>query len=140
MRSPPSHLASPENVMLTLTCPRCSRALQIDEASADQATCPDCGQIVPLSGRATTVLDADSPNASPCAVHSEQAGVGASGLEYADSIVSTSEQDTIAIAPRNKRDETTTELLEFLAPPRQPGDLGWLGPYRVFKILGAGGM
>src|SRR5207249_1623295 len=27
-----------------------------------------------------------------------------------------------------------------LAPPKAPGELGWLGPYRVIKVLGEGGM
>lgn len=31
-------------------------------------------------------------------------------------------------------------LLAALAPPREPGELGWLGPFRVLDILGAGGM
>jgi serine/threonine protein kinase len=31
-------------------------------------------------------------------------------------------------------------LLAALAPPRKPGELGWLGPYRVLEVLGAGGM
>jgi serine/threonine protein kinase len=32
------------------------------------------------------------------------------------------------------------EPLDFLAPPQEPGELGRLGPYRVLKLLGAGGM
>jgi serine/threonine protein kinase len=36
--------------------------------------------------------------------------------------------------------ETPPELYAFLAPPRQPGEIGWLGPYRVLKVLGIGGM
>ena len=32
------------------------------------------------------------------------------------------------------------ERLNFLAPPQGPGELGRLGPYRVRKVLGAGGM
>ncbi len=28
----------------------------------------------------------------------------------------------------------------LLAPPRAPGELGWLGPYRVEQLLGSGGM
>jgi len=28
----------------------------------------------------------------------------------------------------------------FLEPPRQPDELGWLGPYRILKVLGQGGM
>src|SRR5262245_46472146 len=29
---------------------------------------------------------------------------------------------------------------DFLDPPRGPGELGWLGPYRVREVLGSGGM
>jgi hypothetical protein len=32
------------------------------------------------------------------------------------------------------------ELLSFLAPAQRPDELGRLGPYRVFKVLGTGGM
>src|SRR5204863_2065999 len=30
--------------------------------------------------------------------------------------------------------------LSFLAPPREPGELGRLGDYRILKVLGQGGM
>ncbi len=30
--------------------------------------------------------------------------------------------------------------LDFLAPPLEPGEIGRLGPYRILKLLGAGGM
>ncbi len=33
-----------------------------------------------------------------------------------------------------------TDRLDFLAPPRGPGELGWLGDYRVLRVLGKGGM
>jgi serine/threonine protein kinase len=36
--------------------------------------------------------------------------------------------------------EAACELYDFLAPPERPDELGWLGPYRVLKVLGAGGM
>ncbi len=36
--------------------------------------------------------------------------------------------------------ESTQEIYEFLAPPEAPGEIGRLGPYRVLKLLGAGGM
>jgi serine/threonine protein kinase len=36
--------------------------------------------------------------------------------------------------------EGTQEVYDFLAPPRGPGEIGWLGPYRVLKVLGVGGM
>jgi serine phosphatase RsbU (regulator of sigma subunit) len=28
----------------------------------------------------------------------------------------------------------------FLAPPRGPDEIGWLGPYRILRVLGVGGM
>ena len=36
--------------------------------------------------------------------------------------------------------DTDKELYDFLAPPQAPDELGRLGPYRVLKVLGAGGM
>jgi serine/threonine protein kinase len=35
---------------------------------------------------------------------------------------------------------STPEDWDFLAPPRGPGEIGWLGSYRVLKVLGTGGM
>jgi serine/threonine protein kinase/ABC-type branched-subunit amino acid transport system substrate-binding protein len=35
---------------------------------------------------------------------------------------------------------TSLPELSFLSPPRQPGELGWLGPYRILKLIGSGGM
>jgi hypothetical protein len=36
--------------------------------------------------------------------------------------------------------DATQELYDFLAPPQAPDELGRLGPYRVLRVLGAGGM
>src|SRR5207248_8404926 len=36
--------------------------------------------------------------------------------------------------------EARADSYDFLAPPRHPGELGWLGPYRVLRVLGSGGM
>jgi WD40 repeat protein len=33
-----------------------------------------------------------------------------------------------------------TEIFDLLAPPQAPGELGRLGPHRIVKVLGAGGM
>ncbi len=43
-------------------------------------------------------------------------------------------------APTGAASDLDAELGPVLAPPREPGELGWLGPYRVLEILGAGGM
>jgi Protein kinase domain len=42
--------------------------------------------------------------------------------------------------PRPPLDPESSELIEALAPPRGPGEVGWLGPYRVLEVLGSGGM
>jgi tRNA A-37 threonylcarbamoyl transferase component Bud32 len=36
--------------------------------------------------------------------------------------------------------EPTVDPCEFLAPPSEPDELGRLGPYRVLRVLGSGGM
>jgi serine/threonine protein kinase len=36
--------------------------------------------------------------------------------------------------------KTAPPSLDFLAPPQKPGELGRLGPYRILKVLGQGGM
>src|SRR5262249_56937837 len=36
--------------------------------------------------------------------------------------------------------ERPGEWLDFLAPPREPGELGWLARYRVVRLIGSGGM
>jgi hypothetical protein len=45
-----------------------------------------------------------------------------------------------ASSPRDTLGEAAVERLDFLAPPQGPDELGRLGPYRVLKVLGRGGM
>lgn len=41
---------------------------------------------------------------------------------------------------RAAREQAEPESYPFLSPPLEPGELGWLGPYKVRKRLGMGGM
>ncbi len=43
-----------------------------------------------------------------------------------------------AMVVRNKA--TGVERFDFLAPPRAPGEYGWLAHYRILSLLGEGGM
>ncbi len=36
--------------------------------------------------------------------------------------------------------DATEECFEFLRPPEATGEIGWIGPYRVLKLIGKGGM
>jgi serine/threonine protein kinase/WD40 repeat protein len=42
--------------------------------------------------------------------------------------------------PAPPREPAAAERYDFLAPPKLPDELGRLGPFRVLKVLGAGGM
>jgi serine/threonine protein kinase len=54
--------------------------------------------------------------------------------------VSYAEQETTSIAATDGTPSDATEILALLAPPRQAGELGWLGNYCVLGKLGEGGM
>lgn len=41
---------------------------------------------------------------------------------------------------RGSSSSLSIDLTQLLAPPKQADEIGRLGPYRVFKVLGAGGM
>lgn len=63
----------------------------------------------------------------------------AAGRTHEDSSLASlrSEAETKLKEPVRK---TVEEVKSFLAPPHGPDELGRLGPYRVLKVLGAGGM
>ena len=44
------------------------------------------------------------------------------------------------LRPRTVTQTVVSEVRGFLAPPRTVGELGWLGPYRILRELGSGGM
>jgi serine/threonine protein kinase len=54
------------------------------------------------------------------------------------------EPDSVAGTPLLQNETLTVEpapdFADLLGPPRGPGELGCLGPYRVIKVLGTGGM
>jgi serine/threonine protein kinase len=44
------------------------------------------------------------------------------------------------IPTRGDEGEADRSLTSFLSPARGPGEIGWLGPYRILSVVGAGGM
>lgn len=101
--------------MAVLTCPGCKASLKFQGSAPPGAVarCPGCKGVVPLPSH-------------------------------------TSGEATATYQPRNSPDATSLEphkpghragpVLDFLAPPQAPGELGRLGAYRVTGRLGHGGM
>jgi hypothetical protein len=58
----------------------------------------------------------------------------------AESCTDASMRAGASVAPRAASNRMNPELYSFLAPPQSPDELGWLGPYRIVEVLGAGGM
>ncbi|HYT91301.1 MAG TPA: protein kinase [Gemmataceae bacterium] len=47
---------------------------------------------------------------------------------------------TPAVVSGETDPETTQLFRDVLAPPQAPGELGWIGAYRILEVLGTGGM
>src|SRR3954467_3586378 len=77
--------------------------------------CPHCHKTVPWS---------DSPSGPPTCPLCHCPLTDPAGTRFTGGA---------AVPPR-------TAGLEFLAPARAQGELGWLGKYRVRRVLGQGGM
>ena len=114
--------------MIAFSCSSCSRQLKVKEEYAGRkAKCPHCGNpvLVPAPVRTTGSVWPPSPDAlavpPPPAIH----------------VTGASDSDTNGPEPGA---EVTPEDYAFLTPAKGPGELGWLGPYRVLQVLGAGGM
>jgi len=117
--------------MIAFACPQCARPIQADDSQAGkETTCPHCGR-----GAAVP-----SP-APPDAAKTEAAG----GAPARPSLLSgmtehwTSGGDSGVFNSISPSGEIPVET-GILAPAREPDEIGRLGPYRVLKILGAGGM
>lgn len=108
--------------MIPFACPHCRTThLVNDEWSGTTQRCPTCGKESPV---ALSAVAAESPTPQD---------VAATGAFDTPAV----EPTTDHVATPTDRDEA---LFDFLAPARDPSELGWLGPYRVLKVLGAGGM
>ncbi len=140
--------------MIAFSCSHCGKALRVKEGlTGNSVRCPHCNDMVPVPRGAapgpvhglTTALPgveapgplgpglatapgrmADAPTLPPRGPES----IGGAGT------------DTLSAASAldRERNNGEREWTAFLAPPQGPGEIGRLGPYRVLKVLGAGGM
>lgn len=113
--------------MIAFACPHCGASLRVDESLAGRAgACPSCKGVV----------QAPAPGSS--------SGSGTTGAAARASGQPTlhpraAAEDTPAALPDSLQLAPSPDY-PFLAPPQEPDELGRLGPYRVLKVLGAGGM
>jgi ribosomal protein S27E len=115
--------------MIAIRCPHCGQPLQVkDEFAGKNVKCPNCSRVMatPPPGAAPFAQPQSEaptwPPPSPPAPAGEQSQGG-----------------TVAYQSRSENGAGTAPV-NLLAPPQAPGELGRLGPYRVLKVLGHGGM
>jgi serine/threonine protein kinase len=122
--------------MVSFVCSHCGRKIQIPKDQIGQKVKCSCGQMVTVSiGTNTPAAVQSSGESPPAAAGEETMALPAHGEPERGTASEFETRDT-----GGARVEPAKELYDFLAPPQAPGEMGWLGPYRVFKILGSGGM
>src|SRR5262245_33264902 len=101
--------------MLEFNCPRCNQRLRVADSVAGRLVkCPLCA----------TLLDA--PHMADSSLGDEK----------------TQPPSAVASLPQVPAPPSTLDpdIARLLARPEQPDEIGRLGPYRVRKLLGIGGM
>jgi serine/threonine protein kinase len=130
----PAAEAGRARAWIRFPCPHCARELKCKpELAGKKVKCPGCGQAAPVPALAPAATEPESPGEI-----SEQ-----------KTLLQVKGRDRTPPGPRGRPEpeKTTAEaegedkkLWDFLAPSEQPDEIGRLGPYRVLKMLGAGGM
>jgi WD40 repeat protein len=107
--------------MIAFTCVHCGKSLKVKQSLAGKkGPCPQCKSMVQIPAEPDR-----NPTEMPTVAPGSSAGED-------------SKYETTISGGADSR--PGSELTEFLAPPQAPDELGRLGPYRVLKVLGAGGM
>ena len=128
--------------MIAMQCPNCGHAVEVhDSQRGKDALCPQCGGIIKAddSGRHARTGALSEPT-------------------HGDKLDSPTAADPVAFSafeqkrpqPPHRQDPppvftpgqpaSAAEKFAFLRPPQGPNELGWLGHYRVERLLGRGGM
>jgi eukaryotic-like serine/threonine-protein kinase len=133
--------------MIAFPCPGCGRQLQVQEELAGQKVpCPACAKPVAVpaaSEEPARVLPGSAFPPTPgarAAGDEKQTLPQHSPAEASTAASASSSGGQTPADPNPSGSIAMGELTAFLAPPRQPDEIGRLGLYRVLKVLGWGGM
>jgi WD40 repeat protein/serine/threonine protein kinase len=109
-------------------------ALRVDDtlleavrAQAGATRAPDDHTVSEVIARLKELQATDAPTLAPAPANRPDSAPLVSSL-------------TLSSAADSAAASTEGSLQALLEPARGPGELGWLGPYRVLRLLGAGGM
>ncbi len=142
--------------MFPFVCPNCHQQLDIQKSISE---CPHCGRALSSHAQATEAIEMNAHTPAPGQItFAARAGsappksnsgtrvVGGKPTAVASSIPKSPQEinfeKTLSWSSDDEPStmEDSAELTAFLAPPQMSDELGRLGPYRILKVLGQGGM
>jgi WD40 repeat protein len=124
--------------MVASFCPRCGKKLQVpDDLAGKRVKCPLCREVFPFPAR-----PAPQDELTPTSPGPMVAGLASAPPDELSLCEAETEHgiDPGAASSSGSSAKPGPETWDFLAPPLRPDELGRLGPYRVLRVLGAGGM
>ena len=136
--------------MISFPCGNCNKQLKVkDELAGKKVKCPGCGQpvVVPALAAAPARQEERTVPPSVSAGTEERTLPPKNPGQVGKESLSDVEGQT-ALGADRKGQQTqalpaegpSPQSYDFLAPAEKPDEIGRLGPYRVLKVLGAGGM
>ncbi|MBM4072923.1 MAG: serine/threonine protein kinase, partial [Planctomycetes bacterium] len=151
-----SKLTQTPHQPLQFSCPHCGKGLKCKpELAGRKVKCPQCRQPAPVpellsplpgdglavSGQGTGVSEGRTlPPADRLAAKDVPELLTLPPRDSGQQQTAAASASQLAATPRSDATSADEEVWDFLAPPEQPDEIGRLGPYRVLKVLGAGGM
>ncbi len=121
--------------MIDFACPECRRKIKVKaDLAGRKGKCPQCGKALTIPAPSAALAEAATLTPRPAPAEDATLPPKQSAAE------GPRDTHSDADATDGVRGVPSSELTDFLAPPLGPGEIGRLGPYRILKILGAGGM